>query len=93
MKQEQILVYSYIAAFATSIIGAFVKIMHGQGAETLLIISLVFLLVFMVSAIREVSSSQKIPSSEKTMWIMGFIFMSLVAGLIYFKQGRRRVIG
>ncbi len=93
MKQKQGLVYSYMASFATCIIGAFIKIMHGQGAENMLIISLFLSLIFIVNAIREVSSSQKIPSSEKSIWIIGFVFMSLIVGMIYLKQGRRRVIG
>lgn len=93
MKQEQILIYSYTAAFAASILGAILKIMHIQGGETLIIISLLLLLVFIITASREVSASVKIPSSEKSMWIIGFVFMSLIAGIIYLKQGRRRVIG
>jgi TM2 domain-containing membrane protein YozV len=93
MKQEQILIYSYTASFAASILGALLKIMHGQGGETLLIISFLLLLVFIITASREVNASVKIPSSEKSMWIIGFVFMSLIAGIVYLKQGRRRVIG
>jgi uncharacterized membrane protein HdeD (DUF308 family) len=93
MKQEQILFYSYTASIAVSILGAILKIMHGQGGETLIIISLLLLLVFIISASREVSASVKIPSSEKSMWIIGFVCLSLIAGLVYLKQGRRRVVG
>ncbi len=93
MKQEQILFYSYTASFAASILGALLKIMHSQGGETLIIISLLLLLVFIITASREVIASVKIPSSEKSMWVIGFVCMSLIAGLVYLKQGRRRVIG
>lgn len=93
MKQEQILTYSYTAAFAASILGTVLKIMHGQGGEALIILSLLLLLVFIIAAIREVNASVKIPSSEKSMWIIGFVFLTLIAGIIYLKQGRRRVIG
>jgi TM2 domain-containing membrane protein YozV len=93
MKKAQILIYSYTASFAASILGAVLKIMHQQGGESLLIISLVLLLVFIITASREVIASIKIPSSEKSMWIIGFVFLSLIAGIVYIKQGRRRVIG
>jgi uncharacterized membrane protein len=93
MHQNKLLVYSYIGSTLTSFIGAYIKIMHLPGAELLLAIAFILLVVFIVTGFKEVWYSNNIPESEKTMWLIGFFFMSWITGLIYFWIGRKRVIG
>jgi hypothetical protein len=91
MKFGTIVKASFIISFITTLIGAWLKLTHSQGAETLLIIGVIATLVFIVTAIYEVRTSAKINNTEKTMWTLAFIFFSGVAGLIYFFIGRRRI--
>jgi uncharacterized membrane protein (Fun14 family) len=93
MKRNMLLYYIYAIAIIGIIVGAWVKIMHFQGADILLGISILSQILFAVIAIIEVNKSNSIDRSEKSMWITSFIFMTVIAGLIYLKQGRRRVIG
>lgn len=93
MKQNILLYYSFAISIIGIIIGAWVRIMHFQGSEILLGICLLSQLVFTVAAIIEVNKSYTIDRSEKSMWITGLIFIPLIAGFVYLKQGRRRVIG
>ncbi|HQR91690.1 MAG: hypothetical protein B7Y15_14555 [Bacteroidetes bacterium 24-39-8] len=93
MHQNKLLVYSYIGSTLTSIVGAYIKIMRLPGAEFLLAISFLFLVIFIVTGFKEVWYSNRIPESEKTMWLIGFFFLSWITGLIYFWLGRKRVVG
>ena len=91
MKLGTVVKWSFIASFIIALIGAYLTITHSEGAETLIIICLIANLVFIVTAIYEVSTSKKIDNFEKTMWIIAFLFLSGIAGLFYFFIGRRKV--
>ena len=91
MKLETIVKWSFIISFTITLIGAYLKITHAVGAETLLMIGVVSVLVFIASAIYEIRTSARISHSEKTMWTIAFIFMSGIAGIIYFLMSRRRI--
>jgi hypothetical protein len=91
MKLGTIVKTSFIVSFVITLIGAYLKIVHSGGAETALGIGVISTLIFIVAAIYEVRTSKRIENSEKTMWTLGFIFFSGLAGLIYFLIGRRRI--
>jgi len=91
MKLGTIVKTSFIISFIITLIGAYLKITHSEGAETLLIIGIIATLVFIVTAIYEVRTSKRIDNTEKTMWTHAFIFFSGIAGLIYFFIGRKRI--
>jgi hypothetical protein len=91
MKLESIVKTSFVISFIITLIGAYFKIMHTDGAEIFLIAGMIATLVFIVSAIYEVRTSNRIDHTEKTMWTIAFIFMSGIAGLIYFFIGRKRI--
>lgn len=93
MHQNKLLIYSYIGSTLASFIGAYIKIMHLPGVELILAIAFVLLVVFIVTGFKEIWYSNRIPESEKTMWLIGFFFMSWITGLIYFWLGRKRVVG
>lgn len=82
---------SFFVSPVITLIGAYLKITHAPGAETLLIIGTVTTLVFIISAIYEVRTSRRIDSREKTMWTIAFIFMSGITGIIYLLIGRKRI--
>ncbi|MBC7851722.1 MAG: PLDc N-terminal domain-containing protein [Chitinophagaceae bacterium] len=91
MKLGTIVKLSFIASLIVTIIGAYLKITHWQGAEALLVTGVITTLIFIVSAIYEVRTSRRIDHTEKTMWTIAFIFFSGIAGIIYFSIGRKRI--
>lgn len=93
MKAGTIVKWSFLISLIVSLAGAYLKITHTAGAQPFLIAGIVTSLVFTVSAIYEVRASTRINFAEKTMWTVAFLFMSGVAGLVYFLVGRKRIIG
>ncbi len=91
MKLGTIVTTSFIVSFILTLVGAYQKIIHAEGADTWLIIGLIASLVFIVTAIYEVRTSKRIDHPEKTMWTLAFIFFSSIAGLIYILIGRKRI--
>ncbi|MCY7292692.1 MAG: PLDc N-terminal domain-containing protein [Ferruginibacter sp.] len=91
MKSGTIVKTSFILSFILVLVGAYQKIIHSEGADTWLMIGLIASLVFIVTAIYEVLSSERIDRSEKTMWTIALIFFSSIAGLIYILIGRKRI--
>ena len=92
MKLGTIVKWSFIISFIITLIGAYLKITHAESAETLLIIGVIVTMIFIVSAIYEVRTSERIDNTEKTMWTLAFIFFSGITGLIYFLIGRKRIV-
>jgi hypothetical protein len=93
MNLSNIVRSSFSIGFVLSMIGAWMRIMHKEGAGMVMGISLLFTLTFMICAIYEVQASQRIEIREKIMWFIGIIFLNPVAGIIYFWKGRKRVVG
>jgi membrane protein CcdC involved in cytochrome C biogenesis len=91
MKLGTIVKASFIVSFLLTLIGAYLKILHSNEAETFLIIGLVASLIFIVTAIYEVRTSKRIDHRQKTLWTIGFILLSGVTGLLYIFIGRKNV--
>jgi len=92
MIQEKILRSSLFFCIGIAILGSWFKLMHKPGADTLLLLSVIAGVVFIFTAIKEVSNSEKIDRSEKIMWFFGFIFLTTIAGLVYVLSARKRVV-
>ena len=92
MNKEKIIRYSLFAGIGFSILAAWYKLQHRPGADYLLILALAMSLIFIIAAIYEVTQSTKIDRSEKIMWIIGFLFLTTIAGLIYVLSARKRVV-
>jgi hypothetical protein len=92
MRIVTLLPVSFFLTTLLSITGAVLKIMHAPGADSLLVAAMAFNILFVILAIIEVRRSQRIPFHEKTMWTVGFILFSGIAGLVYLLMGRRRVM-
>lgn len=82
---------SFIGSLILTFVGAYLKIIHAERADTWLMIGIIALLIFMATAIYEVLTSKRIDRSEKTMWTLAFIFFSSITGLIYILIGRKRI--
>jgi drug/metabolite transporter (DMT)-like permease len=92
MKIGNIVRWSYIVGLITTLAGAYLNILHAQGADVLLALGLGASLVFILTAIYEVQTSKRIGSQDKIMWTIALIFMSGIAGLMYFFWVRKRVV-
>jgi hypothetical protein len=92
MNKEKIIRSSLFASIGISILAAWFKLQHQQVANYLLPVALAVGLFFIITAIYEVSQSRKIDRSEKIMWIIGFLFLTSISGLIYVFRGRKRVV-
>jgi len=91
MKLGTFVKTSFIVSILLSLFKAYFKITHLESDETLLTLGIISTLLFIVSSIYEVRTSNKIPLSEKNMWTVAFLFFSSLAGIIYFLMARRRI--
>lgn len=93
MENKEILIKaSFYISFSLSIIGALFKTCHWSNTNVILAIGLLVSLSFIVLAASEVVSSKTITKNEKTMWIVGLIFISSIVGFIYIFSGRKRIL-
>jgi hypothetical protein len=92
MKAGTIVKASFAVSILLTILGAYLKITHAPSAELLLIIGVIASLVFIISAIYEVRTSNRVDFTEKTMWTLAFVFFGGIAGLVYFFIGRKRIV-
>jgi hypothetical protein len=91
MKNQTFLLL-LILTIAGSFAGAVLKIMHAPGADILLASALIGGFVFAVLALWEILPSS-INTSEKLMWIFGFLFLNWIAVILYLAVGRKRIMG
>ena len=95
MKLGTLVTWSFFISLATSLVGAFMKILHLPGADQLLIVCIVSNGVFVVTSLYEIWNSYRINKNEKIMWKIAFIFMGIlgaIAGIVYLFLGRKRVV-
>jgi len=83
---------SLLISILLIIIGTLLRINTTPGAEKFLLSATFVSLIFIALSIYEVSTSKKIDFSEKTMWIIGLLFLSTIVGIIYVLSRRDRII-
>ena len=83
---------AFFGSLLFGFVGVLLKFLHVQGVDIILILSAIFTVVYVVSAIYEIHSSSRIQMNEKLMWTCAFILLSMVAGLVYYFMGRRRIM-
>ncbi|MGO4773233.1 hypothetical protein ACEN2I_16340 [Flavobacterium sp. W22_SRS_FK3] len=67
------------------------KISHWEYSSIFLIIGILSTILYVVVGVYEVNNSNRISSSEKVLWTIGFIMFSFFVGLFYLISGRRKV--
>jgi len=80
-----------VSAFGT-FIAAMLFVWYGSAIEPLFIVAIIASIIFIVTAIYEVNSSNRISSKEKTLWTIGFLLANTIVGIIYLISGRKRVV-
>ena len=91
MNTRIMLITSLFCSFGFVILGSLFKIMHYPNADIFLILSLLGNLTLIITGIYEVRTSTRISGSEKTMWTVGFLFISGIVGIVYVFSGRKRI--
>src|SRR5215471_13369038 len=92
MKLGTVVKTTFVVGLLITLIGAYIKATHSEGAEVFLIIGAMAWLSFIVATIYEVRTSDRIDKIEKTTWTIAFIVFGGIAGLIYFLTSRRRIV-
>ncbi|MBS1579725.1 MAG: PLDc N-terminal domain-containing protein [Bacteroidetes bacterium] len=82
----------YIIGVISTIVGALFKIMHKPDADFFIEVGLLLTAIYTVIALYEIFNSKNILQNEKLMWLVGFIFVNAITGLMYFLQGRKRIL-
>lgn len=91
MNTRNILFASLFCSIVCAIIGSLFKILHYPYGDILLAVGLIANLFLIIIGIYEVRTSTKINGSEKTMWTIGFLFISGIVGIVYVFSGRKRI--
>jgi len=75
---------SLILSLTFSVVGAFSKIMHQPIASALLPIGILISLIYIVIGVYDSFMDAKNASLVKIMWLVGFICLSWIVGLLYY---------
>lgn len=74
---------SLAISLAVTIVGAMLKIQHWPGGRLLISIGLLISLIYIVIALVEIYKANK-SLTEKLLWLVGFLMLSWIVGLIYY---------
>lgn len=93
MTKDKLIKISFGIALFCIVTGIAIKLMHISFPIPVLLVGIVFSIIYSVIAIQELSTSARIRSSEKVMWIIGFLFFNTITGLLYFTSRRKMITG
>ena len=82
---------SLIISLVFMTIGAILKIMHWPNGNPVLSAGIIASLGYVILGIRDIFSNQKTNLLMKLIWLIGFIFVSWITGLIYYPVFRRMI--
>jgi len=88
--RKTIYLVSLVASILLSIVGALFKIEHWAGASNLLTLGMAVGIPFIFLGVVDVFQNKKNDFIVKAMYLTGFIFLSIIAGLIYLKTYQER---
>ena len=91
MKKD-ILTFSFFIGTILFIVGSWLKIIKYNDGSIFFELGLLSIILFIFLSIKEIIKSKSILTHEKTMWIIGMIFMSTLLGWIYIFSARKRII-
>ena len=92
IEKKNLFQKAFAISFLFLIIGAMMKISHMEYASIFLIIGILSTILYVVVGIYEVNNSNRISSSKKVLWIIGFILFSFFVGLFYLISGRKKIV-
>ena len=93
MSKANLLRNSFFLYALLFIVGVIFRIMHLPYAEVFLSLTFFSAVFFIALAIKEISQSDKIDTSEKVMWLVALLFLGLLGAALYYFSGRKKIIG
>jgi NADH:ubiquinone oxidoreductase subunit 2 (subunit N) len=91
IEKKNLFKKAFVISLLFTITGAMMKISHWEYSSIFLIIGILSTILYVVVGIYEVNNSNRISSSEKGLWTIGFIAFSFFVGLFYLVSGRKNV--
>lgn len=85
---NKITIYQYSLLVSTILVtsGATMKILHLPQSEIILPVGMILSLVYICIGLYDLFLDKRGSSIVKLMWLVGFIFLSWVAGILYFPK-------
>jgi len=74
----------------TALIGWYLQRTNYMLADFIIAPAAICTFVILILGLIDVLSNNKIKTSEKLMWVCGFIFITFITGLLYFKTYKKR---
>lgn len=88
---SRIVPISFIAGALLSLIGAYLKIRHIDGADFVLAAGILCSVVFIILALVEVWNTDRVRKQDRVLWTIAILLLGSLGGLLYFIFGRRKV--
>ena len=92
MDKKNLIPIFYVLSFIILFLGAIFKILHQPFGSEIMGLALISSIIYIVLSLLEIFKSERIDKTEKIMWLVGFIFLSTVAGFIYLVSARKRIL-
>ena len=92
MNNKNLIPIFYVLSFIILFLGAIFKILHQPFGSEIMGLALISSIIYIVLSLLEIFKSERIDKTEKIMWLVGFIFLSTVAGFIYLISARKRIL-
>lgn len=89
MNKDLILKITFGISLFSGLIGTYLKMMHIPAPIPFILISIIAGIIYSVLALMEIFSFRRINHSEKVMWVVGFLFVNPITGLLYFVLRRK----
>jgi uncharacterized membrane protein len=90
MKKVEIYKLALWLGIITLIVGFYTKISHYPMASFFLGFTSVWALIIIILGLKDVFSNKRINLTERIMWIVGFFFLTYIAGILYYSTFRKR---
>ncbi len=92
MTQSFLFKPTFLLSLLMQIIGLILKFTHHRSAHILIVLSFILTITWIISALYEIYSSNRVTIKEKILLTIAFIMLSTITGLLYFFIGRPRLI-
>ncbi|MFC5269508.1 hypothetical protein [Adhaeribacter terreus] len=92
MKFTSGLKFFFFAGLLLTLTGALFTVQQFAGASVFIFSGIAFSVIFILQALSEINTSEKLSVSEKIMWSTGILMTSGLAGLLYVTSLRPKLV-
>lgn len=91
MKKVTIYKLSLWSSICSFLIGFYLVLLENSIGDFLLGLGFIFILIILVLGLRDILSNERIELSERIMWVIVFILITPIAGIIYFPIYKNKI--